>query len=58
MIGKKCIHIETGQEGIIKDEMKASTQFPEQWGIYWTFRYNSSIPNHYYWNDKDKIKLL
>lgn len=57
MIGSKCTHIETGREGIIRSELKGTNEFPDQWGIYWTFTYDSKTPSHYYWNDKDKILI-
>jgi hypothetical protein len=58
MINSKCKHKITGQEGIIKGELKGNDKFPDQWGIYWTFQYNSEIPNHYYWNDQQDIEII
>ena len=58
MYNTKCKHKETGKEGIIKSELKATKDFPDQWGILWLFRYDRNTPNHYYWNDKDKIEIL
>ena len=55
---KKCRHKETGREGIIKAEMKGTKDFPDQYGIFWTFTYDNETPNHHYWNDKDKIEIL
>lgn len=54
-----CEHIETGAKGIIKSELKAEEgKFPDQWGIYWIEKANySNYANHYYWNDKTKIKI-
>lgn len=58
-MNKACEHIITGAKGIIKDELNATDKFPAQWGIYWTEKANhGKYANHYYWNDKDKIKLL
>ena len=58
IMDKKCRHKETGKEGIIKSELKGTDEFSDQWGIYWTFLYDNKTPNHYYWNDKDKIEIL
>ena len=58
MINSRCRHKETGKEGIIKAELKGNSNFPDQWGIHWTFQYDSKTPNHYYWNDKDSIEIL
>ena len=57
-MNKKCRHKETGKEGIIKAEMKATKNFPHQYGIFWTFAYDKKTANHYYWNDVDKIEIL
>lgn len=58
MIGSKCIHIESDRHGIITSELKGNGEFPDQWGICWVFKYDYKVPNHYYWNDKDKIKIF
>lgn len=47
----KCIHVDTGQVGIIM------TETDTMYGVYWTFKYNRTIPNHFYWNKKEKIKI-
>jgi hypothetical protein len=57
-MNKRCKHKETGKEGIIKSELKGNDLFPDQFGIYWLFKYDSKTPSHYYWNDKDKIDIL
>jgi len=31
MINKKCKHKDTGAEGIIKNELKGTDKFPDQW---------------------------
>ncbi len=58
----KCEHIETGAKGIIKKELKATNDFPDQWGIYWLndedTRKALKGRMHYYWNDKDKIRII
>jgi hypothetical protein len=54
----KCRHKLSGKEGIIKMELKSSIYFPEQWGIFWTFKYDKNTPNHYYWNNKEDIELI
>jgi len=58
IIGKKCRHKITGKEGIIKSELTGNEKFPNQLGIFWTFTYDIYTPNHYYWNDVDKIQIL
>lgn len=58
MIGKKCISIDWGITGIIKDELPATDKFPEQWGIYWYDISEDFIKQHglpYYWQDKSAI---
>ena len=56
---RKCEHIDSGAKGIIKNQLKATDEYPEQWGIYWTEKANClNFANHYYWNDKSKIKIL
>jgi hypothetical protein len=52
------MHKETGKEGIIITKLKGTKDFPDQYGILWTFKYDSNTPNHYYWNDKNKIEIL
>lgn len=52
-----CEHIETGCIGIIKNHL--NTHSPAQYGIYWVqHTYVRTMQNHYYWNDKTKIKVL
>ena len=53
-----CEHKESRKKGIIKNEMTGNERFPDQWGIFWTITYDKNTPNHYYWNDKDKITIL
>lgn len=51
-----CEHTETGAIGVIKEEM--NNYNPPQYGIFWTENANhSKYGNHYYWNDKQKIKI-
>ena len=55
----ECEHIETGAKGIVKSELKGTKDFPDQYGIYWTAGANyGKFGNHYYWNDKDKIRII
>lgn len=58
----QCEHIDTGAKGIIISELTeedARGNFPEQYGIFWTEKANSGkFANHYYWNDKTKIRIL
>jgi hypothetical protein len=55
----KCEHKETGAKGIIKSELKGTDKFPDQYGIFWTEKANhGSYGSHFYWNDKDKIKII
>jgi len=59
LMNQKCIHIETGIKGLIKNELKGTDKCPDQWGIYWSKgAYQKDIPAHYYWTDKNKIKIL
>jgi hypothetical protein len=53
-----CKHKETGMKGIIISELKGTEDFPNQFGILWTITYTPETPNHYYWNDKNKIEIL
>ena len=58
MKGQNCIHKHTGAEGIIKNELKGTKDFPDQWGIYWINKANyGNYANHYYWTDKAKIEI-
>jgi hypothetical protein len=54
----KCKHNISGKEGIINSELKGTDKFPDQWGIFWTFKYDKNTPNHYYWNDKNNIEII
>jgi hypothetical protein len=53
-----CKHKKTGMEGIIISELKGTDDFPNQFGILWTTTYTPKTPNHYYWNDQDKIEII
>lgn len=37
--------------------MKGTKDSPDQYGIFWTFKYDNNTLNHYYWNNKDKIEI-
>jgi len=57
-----CIHKESGHIGKIINEITGSTDFPDQWGIYWlpgkNSEQNKEHGRKYYWQDKDKIEIL
>jgi len=46
----------------IINEITGSTDFPDQWGIYWlpgkNSEQNKEHGRKYYWQDKDKIEIL
>lgn len=66
MKGKKCRHKETGHIGIIKNELPATKNYPEQWGIYWFggaegaehAKRIQQFGLQYYWQDKSKIEIV
>ena len=70
MIGKDCILKNYNLIGIIKAELPATDNYPEQWGIYWYGPLEDmDIGNHnagiirkhgapHYWNDKDSIIII
>jgi hypothetical protein len=53
---RKCIHLLTNEQGNITMELNSYN--PPQYGVMWDIRYKKDTPSHYFWNDKNLIKLI